>query len=80
MPQAEAMRCGCPVVTAHNSAMIEVVDGAGITVKDWDVSAWCSAIEYALEHSKEIIERQNQRVKKYDWNRIAESLHTVITS
>ena len=80
MPQAEAMRCGCPVVTAHNSAMIEVVDGAGITVKDWDVSAWCSAIEYALEHSKEIVERQNQRTKNYDWNRIAESLHTVITN
>lgn len=80
MPQAEAMKCECPVVTAHNSAMIEVVEGAGITVKGWNVSDWCNSIEYAIENSKEIVEKQNQRIKKYDWNLIADSIYKIITN
>lgn len=80
LPQAEAMKCGCPVVTAHNSAMIEVVEGAGITVKGWNVNEWCNAIQYALDHSSEIIEKQNLRIKQYDWDLIADSIYRMITS
>ena len=80
MPQAEAMKCECPVVTAHNSAMIEVVEGAGVTVKDWNVSDWCNSIDYAMTHSKEIIEKQNQRIVKYDWNLISDSIYKFINN
>ena len=27
MPQLEALKCGCPIVTAHNTAMIEIAQG-----------------------------------------------------
>ncbi len=80
MPQAEAMKCECPVVTAHNSAMIEVVEGAGVTVKGWNVTEWCNYIDYAIAHSNEIIEKQNQRIKKYDWNLIADSIKWFISN
>ncbi len=80
MPQAEAMKCECPVVTAHNSAMIEVVEGAGITVKDWNVNDWCNSIDYAILHKKEIVEKQNQRIKKYNWKLIADSITIFITN
>ncbi len=74
LPQAESMICGCPVVTAHNSAMIEVVEGYGITVKDWDITKWVNAIEMALVQSKEIIEKQNIKAKTFNWATIITDL------
>ena len=74
MPQAEAMKCGCPVVTAHNSAMIEVVFGAGITVEGWNERNWCKAIDYALENHDEIVTRQYNRAKLYDWKNVISGL------
>jgi glycosyltransferase involved in cell wall biosynthesis len=44
LPQLEALSCGCSVVTAHNSAMVEVVQGFGTTVKGWEKEDWISAI------------------------------------
>lgn len=79
MPQAEAMKCESPVVAAHNSAMIEVVEGAGVTVKGWDISCWCDSIEYAMSHSKEIVEKQKQRIRKYSWDLISDSIYKIIT-
>lgn len=36
IPQLEAMHCGCPVISPHNSAMIEVVSGRGVTIEGWN--------------------------------------------
>lgn len=80
LPQAEAMSCSCPVVTAHNSAMIEVVEDAGVTVKSWDVRDWCNAIEYVLNNSEIIIKKQNERLKRYDWKIVAESAYKLINN
>lgn len=74
MPQAEAMKCGCPVIAAHNSAMIEVVADAGITVEGWNIEDWCSAIESVLNRREEIIEKQFERVQKYDWYKVISDL------
>ena len=73
LPQAEAMICGCPVVTAHNSAMIEVVENAGITVKGWKSEDWIAAIEKALSEKNEIIQRQNKKIQEYNWNSIIDN-------
>lgn len=69
MPQLEALYCGCPVVTAHNSAMIEVAEGktGAYTVEGYEVESWISAIEKALEEHQEPREEQ---LKEYDWTRI----------
>lgn len=54
------MICECPVVTAHNSAMIEVVENYGVTVKGWDIEDWVDAIEYAISNKSEIVEKQKK--------------------
>lgn len=74
MPQVEAMKCGCPVVTAHNSAMIEVVSGAGTTVEGWRIEDWCNAIVNTINSSTDIIERQNERCKRFNWNYVCKNL------
>lgn len=70
LPQAEAMICGCPVVTAHNSAMIEVVENAGITVEGWKSENWIFAIEKTLLEREKIIQQQNKKIKDFNWNSI----------
>lgn len=67
LPQVEAMRCECPVVTSHNSAMIEVVEEAGITVKEWNEDEWCKSIETALKNKEDIVLKQIEKAKLYDW-------------
>lgn len=74
LPQVEAMQCECPVVTAHNSAMIEVVEGAGLTVKGWDINEWCDAIEFSINNKSEIVLKQNSRIKQYRWTIITQNL------
>lgn len=74
LPLAEAMKCGCPVVTAHNSAMIEIVENYGITVKDWNIEDWVYAIDYAITHEKVIIDRQNIKATTFNWTTIISNL------
>lgn len=70
LPQVEAMNCEVPVISPHNSAMIEVVNGAGITVDSWNIEDWISAIDSAINNSTEIIRKQNERKKNYQWENI----------
>lgn len=74
LPQIEAMSCGCPVVTAKNSAMIEVSEGAGVLVEGYEESSWVNGVSFAIEHRREIISLQNKRVKKYSWSNVMEEL------
>jgi len=71
LPQLEAMNCGCPVVSPHNSAMIEVVDGAGITVKRWDVTTWCDTILFVFNNREYYRNLGLQRAKQYEWPAVA---------
>lgn len=65
MPQLEAMKCGCPVVSPNNSAMTEVVSGYGTLVDGWDEDIWIEAIisEMSREH-------EPYTGEKYDWKHI----------
>lgn len=68
LPLLEAMHCGCPVVAAHNSAMIELVEGAGLTVDSWEITAWCDAIR-AVSENKEIFQAHGfVRSAQYAWD------------
>lgn len=69
MPQLEALLCGCPVVTAHNSAMIEVAankDGA-ISVEGYDPQTWINSIETTLGKRPKVNQDQ---LKSYNWDLI----------
>lgn len=68
MPQLEAMKCGCPVVSPNNSGMIEVVTGYGTLVDGWDVDAWINAISSEVQR-----EHKPYAGKKYNWEYIINS-------
>jgi glycosyltransferase involved in cell wall biosynthesis len=74
MPQLEAMACGCPVVSPHNSAMIEVVDGAGETVKSWNANDWINTINMVYNNREKYILAGLNRVKKYEREDIIKDL------
>lgn len=77
MPQLEAMLCGCPVVTAHNTAMIEVSQGktAAYTVDGYDKDVWIETIAKVVSRKEETVESE---FKSFDWNSIVKDLHSYI--
>ncbi len=64
------MSCGCPVVTAHNSAMIEVVAGAGKTVMGWAQTEWVQSILEVYANRVPYAARGLQRARQYDWQEL----------
>lgn len=74
LPQLEAMACGCPVIAPHHSAMIEVVQGAGVIVKGWDHGDWLKAIGDLTLHRQHYIQLGYARVKEYDWEDVVTRL------
>lgn len=80
MPQLEAMACGCPVVSPHNSAMIEVVMGAGETIKSWNKEEWIKTIEYVSLNPSKYIQAGFDRVKTYERQDVIKKLQAYINS
>ncbi|HVU56181.1 MAG TPA: glycosyltransferase family 1 protein [Puia sp.] len=78
LPQLEAMACGCPVIAPHNSAMIEVVQGAGVTVKGWDMEDWRNAIRTITADRQRYINQGYIRVKSYQWDGIITRLNNYL--
>ena len=78
MPQLEALLCGCPVVTAHNTAMIEVAEGkeGAVTVEGYDAHTWQQAILDIIQNPKQV--RQEQ-LAEYDWRKIIQRLFIYIS-
>ncbi len=74
LPQLEAMCCGCPVVSPHNSAMIEIVSGAGETIEGWDKQEWINTILKVCDNREFYISRGLQRAMDYEWNNVIEGL------
>ena len=70
LPQLEAMNCGCPVVSAHNSAMIEIVTGAGHTVVGWDPEDWCNAVRNVFLNKKHFASQGFIKSEDYDWTKV----------
>ena len=68
MPQLEAIFCETKVVSSHNSAMIEVVSGAGITVDSWCIDKWVDAI-----NNVDLLDINYASKKQvYSWDNISE--------
>lgn len=73
MPQLEALLCGCPVVTAHNTAMIEVAEGksGAITVEGYNPVDWQQAILQVVERHTTV---DTTQLNEYDWTTIVKRL------
>lgn len=68
LPLLEAMTCGCPVVAAHNSGMIEVVEGGGQTVTGWDRQTWIKSIKDAISNRQVYVEKGFKKARTFNWD------------
>ena len=70
MPQLEAMLCGCPIVTSHNSAMIEVAANkpGAYTIEGYDKTVWVEKIKVVINKDERCIDTAH--LEQYDWNKI----------
>ena len=78
LPQLEAMKCGCPVISPHNSAMIEVVEGRGITIEGWDEQIWINKIVEVLTNDDYRESLCHPDLSDFDWKNIVLRLDNYI--
>lgn len=73
MPQLEALLCGCPIITSHNSAMIEIAKGkdGAITIEGYDKEKWIETIQQVIEKRPKV---NTSQLTTYNWNIILKNL------
>lgn len=74
LPLIEAMACGCPVISSNVSAMLEVVDDAGILVDPLDVEALQKAMRSLAADPglRESLRRRGfEHVRRFSWDTAA---------
>ena len=73
MPQLEALKCGCPVITSHNTAMIEVAQGksGATTIEGYEPEVWKQAILKVIDERPTV---NQQQLQEYDWVNIIQRL------
>jgi glycosyltransferase involved in cell wall biosynthesis len=76
MPQLEAMLCGCPVVTANNTAMAEVARAkdAAFPVDGYEPELWKKTIMQVVNDKPKVNPVQ---LEQYDWQLIISRLLTL---
>lgn len=77
MPQLEAMICGCPVVTANNTAMTEVARSkdAAFLIDGYDPEIWKQTILQVINDKPKVNVSQ---LDQYDWRLIISRLRSFI--
>ncbi|MFA5927105.1 MAG: glycosyltransferase family 1 protein [Patescibacteria group bacterium] len=82
LPVLEAMKCGTPTITSDAPALVEVGDGAALSVHVGDVSGLATQMQKVLTDSvlsRLMVEKGLEIVKKYDWKKSAKiTLDTLI--
>jgi glycosyltransferase involved in cell wall biosynthesis len=80
MPPLEAMACGTPVLTSNAASLPEVVGDAALTVDPCSVDDMAEAMEricFDTALREELRKKGLERVKQFDWGRLADSLYEV---
>ncbi len=80
LPVAEAMACGCPVITCRNSSIPEVAGEAAIYVDEYKVEEMVEALSKVQlpEIRLEMIEQGLKQVKQFSWAKMAETIADVL--
>ncbi len=71
LPPLEAMACGTPVITSHNSSLPEVVGDAGLLVDPYDTQELAQSINSLLSDGKtrkKLIKKGLKRSKLFKWS------------
>lgn len=75
LPVLEAMACGCPVVTANNSSLPEVVGEAGMMIDPLDHDLWMEKIISVLSDeglSQKMTDKGLKQARLFTWSKTAE--------
>lgn len=81
LPVAEAMACGCPVVTSNRDPMQEIVGEGYDTVNPLDpdeIAKNCQKILVDNDYRKTVIINGLIRAKEFDWNQTASKTYEYI--
>ncbi|ERT04472.1 glycosyl transferases group 1 family protein [Lyngbya aestuarii BL J] len=80
MPVAEAMACGCPVITCKNSSIPEVAGEAAIYVNETDINAMANALCEVQKPQvrRQLIETGLQQAKKFSWQKMADIVSSAL--
>lgn len=80
MPVAEAMACGCPVITSPNASLPEVAGDAAIYVGSMDHIGMTRALEdvQKTEVRSRLIAQGLERSKRFTWPGMAHTVATVL--
>jgi glycosyltransferase involved in cell wall biosynthesis len=80
MPVAEAMACGCPVITSNRGSLIEVAGDAALFVDIGDIEgttqALCDVQDPAVR--KRMIAQGLERSKAFSWHKMTEAVRQVL--
>lgn len=83
MPVAEAMACGTPVITANNSSLVEVANGAAVLVDAANTDQIAQEITNLVNDKKmrdELIEKGLENAKRFTWEKAAQQTLEIYNS
>ena len=75
LPVAEAMACGCPVITSNTSSLPEVGGKAAVYVNPLSIESIVKGLEKVLEDKnlqKKMIKEGLKQSRKFNWEKSAE--------
>ncbi len=80
LPIAEAMACGCPVITCRNSSIPEVAGDAAIYVDGYRVDEMAEAIARVQlpDVRQSLIAQGLERVQQFSWAQMAQTIAAVL--
>jgi glycosyltransferase involved in cell wall biosynthesis len=71
LPILEAFYHKLPVVTSNNSGMAEVAGSAAVLVDPLSEESIHHGIEQAIENKKHLVEKGQERLKQFSWEKVA---------
>jgi glycosyltransferase involved in cell wall biosynthesis len=80
MPVAEALACGCLVITCANASIPEVAGEAAIYIKDDDIDAMTDALcdVQKLKVRNALIAKGLEQAKKFSWSKMADTISSAL--
>lgn len=80
LPIAEAMACGCPVITCHNSSIPEVAGNAALYVGEDNIQETIEALQniQKAEIRHQLINLGLEQVKQFSWKTMADTVAQVL--
>ncbi|MFT3733167.1 MAG: glycosyltransferase family 1 protein [Hyphomicrobium sp.] len=80
LPVAEAMACGCPVITTALGSLKEVAGDAAELISGRDPGELAKALDAVREPRRraELIARGYERAKAFDWDTMAKKFHDLL--